>query len=120
MQHRVRCCAVSGDQESHAVVIAEVGLPPGQITAPRRPGRLSPRSFSPIALGGAVEHASHFGLPRGGLGFQVTGAMPSIFVVLDLAVGLYLVQYSGGFERRRSELVLLVGVLLSSSRRLSC
>ena len=34
------------------------------------------------------------------------------FAAAGLAVGLYLVRYSGGAERRRPEALLLVGVLL--------
>lgn len=36
----------------------------------------------------------------------------STFAVPDLAAGLYLVRYSGGAERKRPEVVLIVGVFL--------
>ena len=43
---------------------------------------------------------------------MLTSLLLSVFALVDLAVGLYLVRYSGGAERRRPEAVLLVGVLL--------
>jgi len=42
----------------------------------------------------------------------VASLLLSAFALVDLAVGLYLVRYSGGAERRRPEAVLLVGVML--------
>ena len=42
---------------------------------------------------------------------MLTSLLLSVFALVDLAVGLYLVRYSGGAERRRPEAVLLVGVL---------
>ena len=43
---------------------------------------------------------------------MLTSLLLSVFALVDLAVGLYLVRYSGGAERRRPEAVLLVGVML--------
>ena len=42
----------------------------------------------------------------------MTSLLLPAFALVDLAVGLYLVRYSGGAERRRPEAVLLVGVML--------
>ena len=43
---------------------------------------------------------------------MLTSLLLSVFALVDLAVGLYLVRYSGGAERRRPKAVLLVGVML--------
>lgn len=42
----------------------------------------------------------------------MTTFLLAAFALVDLAVGLYLVRYAGGAERKRPELVLIVGVLL--------
>lgn len=42
----------------------------------------------------------------------LTTLLLSAVALVDLVVGLYLVRYSGGAERKRPEAVLLVGVLL--------
>ena len=42
----------------------------------------------------------------------MTTFLLSAFAVLDLVVGLSLVRHSGGVERKRPEVVLLVGVML--------